>query len=144
MSASASNSGSGSGSPSASSKGGRSGRRPKKQDVELAVLALLADGPSYGYAMAREIAARSDGGLSLSPGVLYPMLRRMEQDGLLTTSWETIRSGRPEAEDTDGRRRKWYELSARGRKQLEQRIEAHRAWTRMIDRLIRPTQEEST
>ena len=121
-----------------------SSRRPRKQDVELAVLALLADGPSYGYAIAKEIAAKTGGDLSLSPGVLYPMLRRMEQDGLLTTTWETIRSDRPESEDTAGRRRKWYDLSPKGRSQLDQRIAAHHAWTAMIDRLIRPARGEST
>ena len=116
---------------------------PVKNDpLELVVLAVLADGEQYGYAITKQVAARSDGEMKLSPGVLYPLLSLLEKQGLITSSWEEVRAGRAPAEagegdpETRGRRRKWYRLSAKGKKRLSQRIEAHRAHQRMIESFL--------
>ena len=107
--------------------------------ADLVILSLLAEGPMYGYAISKEVAARSDRQLRLTPGVLYPLLKQLESDGLILSSWETVRSeraGASGADETGGRRRKWYRLSARGRKRLAQRIAAHRAYRAVIDLFI--------
>ena len=126
---------------------------PPAPAAELIVLSVLADGPLYGYAIAKHAAARSEGDVRLSPGVLYPLLKALERDGLITSSWETIRSERslaaepaqgadPEAGGAatgggGGRRRKWYRLSPKGRRRLTQHMAAHRAFVAMIEKFLR-------
>jgi PadR family transcriptional regulator PadR len=104
---------------------------------ELVALGVLADEPLYGYAIARRVAARSDDRLRLTPGILYPLLRRLEKQGLVTATWEVVRSDRAEP-GSEGRRRKWYRLSARGRRRLEQQIRAHREYQSVIESFIGP------
>ena len=65
--------------------------------------------------------------------VLYPLLHQLEREGLLLSSWETIRA---DAGDGGGRKRKWYRLSARGRRRLAKRIEAHRAYHALIESFL--------
>jgi DNA-binding PadR family transcriptional regulator len=119
---------------------------PTQDPADLVILSLLAEGPMYGYAIAKEVSSRSDGALRLTPGVLYPLLKQLETDGLILSSWETVRSDRSPAGEEDraqgtegqpgGRKRKWYRLSAKGRKRLAQRIAAHRAYRAVIDLFI--------
>lgn len=103
--------------------------------AELVVLSVLAEEPLYGYAIAKRIAARSEGGLRLGPGALYPLLSKLEKGGLVLASWEEVRSERADPE-ASGRKRKWYRLSAKGRRRLAQRIEAHRAHQSLIELFI--------
>lgn len=108
----------------------------RNESAELIVLSLLSEGAKYGYLLAKEAAARSEGKLRLTPGVLYPLLKQLERGGLITSTWDECK-----ADDTDpdepGRRRKWYRLGAKGRKRLEQRIVAHRDQQAMMDVFIR-------
>lgn len=105
--------------------------------AELIVLSLLAEGPSYGYLLSKDAAARSDGNLRLTPGVLYPLLKSLEREGLIASSWEEIKADNSDPHE-GGRRRKWYRLSAKGKRRLAQRVEAHRAWRTIIDAFISP------
>lgn len=120
------------------------GRDAQRDAGELVVLSLLAEGPRYGYALTKEAAARSEGRLRLTPGVLYPLLKSLEGQGLVTTSWEEVKSERSEPGEA-GRRRKWYQLSPKGRRRLEQRVEAHRVYRSVIDAFLGgPPAEEGT
>lgn len=111
-----------------------------KQPAELVVLSLLAEGASYGYAISKEVAGRSGGEMRLTAGVLYPLLKSLESGGLIASSWEAVRaeSHRLEAGATggEGRKRKWYRLTAKGRKRLSQRLEAHRRYRALMDALL--------
>ncbi|MFO0830967.1 MAG: PadR family transcriptional regulator [Phycisphaerales bacterium] len=107
-----------------------------KDAAELIVLSLLAEGSQYGYAIAKEVAARSGGQVRLTPGVLYPLLKGLESQGLVLTSWEEVKA--EDSAEGEGRKRKWYRLSAKGRKRLEQRIAAHQAFRAIIDAFIAP------
>ena len=78
------------------------------------VLAILAEGDSYGYAILKRVSELSDGGLEWSDGMLYPVLHRLERQGHIEGSW-----GRSEA----GRRRKYYRITAQGRAQLAEQRE---------------------
>lgn len=113
-------------------------RDSQRENAELVILSLLeADGPLYGYAISKEVAARSDQQIRMTPGVLYPLLRELEADGLISGSVEEVRSDRNEASgDAEGRKRKWYKLTAKGRKRLAARVEAHRTWRKVIDLFI--------
>lgn len=119
----------------------------KHDPTELIVLAVLSESSLYGYAITKQVAARSDGEIKLSPGVLYPLLSKMERQGLIASSWEVIRSDRAanvgeghESGDADsgGRRRKWYRVSAKGKRRLAQHAEAHRAYAALINSFLSP------
>src|SRR5215472_9268399 len=56
-------------------------RRLSSQDLQLVILALLADQPAHGYELIKTIEERSDGFYSPSPGVIYPALTYLEEIG---------------------------------------------------------------
>lgn len=106
-----------------------------KGAADIVVLSVLADGPLYGYAITKQVAAKSSGTIRLTPGVLYPLLHELERGGLLLSSWETVQA--PDNDDEErGRKRKWYRLSAKGKKRLAQRVAAHRAYQKMIESFL--------
>jgi DNA-binding PadR family transcriptional regulator len=112
------------------------GRTPDliRNAADLLVLSVLADEPMYGYGITKRVAAQSDGAIRLTPGVLYPLLHELEQQGLLLSSWDAVRGEGTAA--GGGRRRKWYRLSAKGRRRLAQRVAAHRAYQAMIESFL--------
>ncbi len=109
-----------------------------KGATDLLVLSILAEETLYGYAIIKRVAARSGAAVRLVPGVLYPLLHRMEKQGLLLSSWETIQA--KGNEDGPGRNRKWYRLSAKGRRRLAKRVAAHRAYQAVIDSFLPDTE----
>jgi DNA-binding PadR family transcriptional regulator len=74
------------------------------------VLAILAEGESYGYAIIKRVSELSGGHLHWTDGMLYPVLHRLERHGLVASKWVSPSSGR---------RRKYYRLTKEGRTQLE-------------------------
>lgn len=82
--------------------------------AEPLILALLARGESYGYAIIQEIKSRSGGHLQWTDGMLYPVLHRMEHRGLIKSRW---------GESETGRKRKYYSLKEDGRKAHKQHRE---------------------
>ena len=107
----------------------------RPDDAELVVLSVLLDDTLYGYAISKRVAAESGGEIVLAPGVLYPLLAKLESQGLIASTWETVKSERNEDEE-GGRRRKWYRLSPKGRKRLASRVEAHRQYQSLIGGFI--------
>jgi DNA-binding PadR family transcriptional regulator len=75
--------------------------------AEPLILALLAQGESYGYAIIQEIKQRSGNRLQWTDGMLYPVLHRMERKGWIKSRW---------IESETGRRRKYYSLKDDGKK----------------------------
>ncbi|HVS12876.1 MAG TPA: helix-turn-helix transcriptional regulator [Thermoanaerobaculia bacterium] len=90
-------------------------RSPLKP-AELHVLLALAPGALHGYGMVERIEAASEGRVRLLPGNLYAVLRRLEVEGLVRPS------RRGPAPDEDQRRR-YYELTAAGRRALHEEAE---------------------
>jgi PadR family transcriptional regulator, regulatory protein PadR len=74
------------------------------------VLAILAEGESYGYALIRRVRELSDDRIQWSEGMLYPFLHWMEAEGLIESAWK---------QSDTGRRRKYYRISRKGGKELE-------------------------
>lgn len=74
------------------------------------ILSILSSGESYGYAILQRIEDLSRGALSWEDSTLYPVLHRLENDGLLSSSWRTAENGR---------RRKYYRLTKKGEEVLE-------------------------
>lgn len=73
------------------------------------VLIALADGEKHGYAILKEVARRTDGRITLSPGTLYAIVRRFVNDGVIAESDE-----RPDPA-LDDERRRYYRLTDFGR-----------------------------
>lgn len=88
------------------------------------VLAILAEGDSYGYAILKRVRELSGGALEWTDGMLYPVLHRLERSGLIESRWEKADSGR---------RRKYYRLTEAG---LEQLADERRQW-RTVDEMLR-------
>lgn len=88
------------------------------------VLAVLRDGPSYGYAIAKEINRRSGDMLRLRQGTLYPALKNLETKGWIVGEWIVGDSARP---------RRVYTISEEGARLLIERIEAWRGLTQALD-----------
>ena len=77
------------------------------------VLAILAEGRSYGYAILKRVRELSAGDLEWTDGMLYPLLHRLDRLGYVSAEWDT---------SPEGRRRRYYEVTTAGRAQLaEQR-----------------------
>ena len=75
------------------------------------VLAILAEGDSYGYAILQRVRELSRGRIEWTDGMLYPVLHRLERLGHVKARWEVAESGR---------RRKYYRITSDGRDQLAQ------------------------
>ncbi len=88
------------------------------------VLALLAEGDSYGYAILLRVRESSGGRMEWTDGMLYPVLHRLERLGHIEARWEIAPTGR---------RRKYYRITAQGRQQLE---EERRQW-QAVDATLR-------
>jgi DNA-binding PadR family transcriptional regulator len=79
-----------------------------KGHLDLLLLAILAERPQHGYAIIEDLRRRSGGTFELPEGTVYPALHRLEADGLLKSGWVTH----------GGRRRRVYQVTRRGRKEL--------------------------
>ena len=84
-------------------------------EAALQILIALADGEKHGYAIMREVTARTDGRVKLYPGTLYSNIKRLLADGLIDELDE-----RPEADDE---RRRYYRLSRAGRNAAKAEID---------------------
>jgi len=73
------------------------------------VLAILAEGESYGYAILKRVSELSGGRLEWSDGMLYPVLHRLERLGFIAGAWQ---------KSDLGRQRKYYRITPEGREQL--------------------------
>jgi PadR family transcriptional regulator, regulatory protein PadR len=74
------------------------------------VLGILQGGESYGYAIIQKVSELSAGEVEWTDGMLYPILHRLESDGLITARW---------GESETGRKRKYYQLTAQSRPVME-------------------------
>lgn len=110
----------------------------KPDHSELVVLAVLSEAPSYGYAISKGVAARSEGHFKLGPSNLYPLLTKLEKQGLVETDWEEVKADTADPE-AEGRKRKWYRLSPKGEKRLAQHIEAYQRFRSILDAFVDPT-----
>jgi len=100
-------------------------RELKRGSAELLILALLEEGDRHGYDLARLIDERSRGEISLEAASLYPTLYRMEEKDLIDGRW---------VEKAGQRRRRYYRLTAAGRKTLASQ---RNVWENFFDALSR-------
>lgn len=91
----------------------------RKGTLEYCVLALLSQREHYGFDLVRALGEVD--GMVTGEGTIYPLLTRLRRDGLLTSSWKESQSGPP---------RRYYQLTAKGRRALANFAEE---WSRFRD-----------
>jgi transcriptional regulator len=96
--------------------------------LDLLVLSTLSRGPLHGFGIAQRIQDDSDELLRVEEGSLYPALHRLEQTGLLKGEWR---------ETENGRRARYYSLTARGRRQLATELETWKRVSQGVARVLR-------
>ena len=96
-------------------------------NVESLLLAILESGPSYGYAIVKELNERAEGVLQLGEGTIYPVLHRMEDKKMIVAKWRLAENGR---------QRKYYRLSPKGRKALVASREQWRVLTAVMTKVV--------
>ena len=96
--------------------------------LDLMILSALLDEPKYGYLIQQRIALASAGQVKLQAGTLYPLLHRLEADKVIRSRWD----------DATGRRRKWYELTAAGRRRLRHDALQWRRYVECLQSLLAP------
>ena len=84
------------------------------------MLSVLASRPLHGYAVIEELKTRSGDSFDLPEGTIYPVLHRLEKEGLLASAWS----------EAAGRRRRTYTLTRAGKGAL---AEQRRAWQDFSD-----------
>jgi len=94
--------------------------------LDLMVLSVLAGGKKYGYLIQKQVREASGSRVDLAAGTLYPLLHRLEDEGLVRSSWDA----------RTGRQRKWYELTAAGRKRLSAQAQEWADYAACIKQLL--------
>lgn len=102
-------------------------REIKRGTLELLLLRIVRERRSYGYELAGDLHQRSGGWIDLKEGTLYPVLYRLEDAGLIAAEWDPPARGVP---------RKYYKITAKGKKRLEELTESWRAWVRVVNEVL--------
>ena len=97
------------------------------------ILALLSRGEDYGYSIIQNVKEISGGHLEWTDGMLYPVLQRMEMDGLITSNWKLSKENRP---------RRYYTITEKGRKELESELVSWRNVWQALSRFAEPLLSE--
>ena len=101
-------------------------RERLKGNLDLLLLSVLAAGPAHGYAIISALRERSEGSFDLPEGTVYPALHRLEEAGLLHSSWA----------QADGRRRRVYALTDEGAAALAAQQTEWRRFTRSVHAVL--------
>lgn len=95
----------------------------RKGVLELCVLALLSQADAYGY----DIASRLSEAIAMGEGTIYPLMRRMQKEGLVSTYL---------VESPAGPSRKYYRLTPQGVESLRQQKQAWQDFSRAVDAVL--------
>jgi PadR family transcriptional regulator PadR len=106
-------------------------RELKKGSAELLIMSLVEARPRHGYEISKLIESRSDGVLKFNVASLYPLLYRLERRGWILGKW---------VEKEGQRRRRYYRLTADGRKVLA--AQRH-TWREFVEAINRITEQEN-
>jgi transcriptional regulator len=101
--------------------------------LDLLILRTLLAGASHGHAIAKHIQRTSEDLLQVETGSLYPALHRLEAKGWISASWEL---------SDKGKRAKYYQLTALGRKKLVTEQSKWQAFARAMGLILNPVIEE--
>ena len=97
-----------------------------KGHLDLLLLAAIEENPTHGYAIAERLRARSAGAFDLPEGTLYPALHRLERAGWLSSKWS----------EANGRRRRVYQITAKGQRTLARQQNEWREFARAVQAVV--------
>lgn len=101
--------------------------------LDLLILKALTLGPMHGWSIAQQIKVKTKDVLRVQQGSLYPALHKLETNGLISAEW---------GESDNNRRAKYYSLTGKGRKHLENEEANWERLSKAISRFIRMTAGE--
>ena len=96
-------------------------------NVETLLLSVLESGPSYGYAIVKELNERADGILKLGEGTIYPVLHRLEDKKLIASKWSIAENSR---------QRKYYRLTPKGRKAFANNLQQWQMLKELMGKVV--------
>jgi len=99
----------------------------RKGCLEMAILAALWDSRLYGLEILRALSQRSK--MEVAEGTVYPILARLKAEGLLQSEWVEAEAGHP---------RKYYWLTASGRRRLKDQAEAWTSFSSNLSAMLQP------
>ena len=97
----------------------------RRGTLEYCVLAVLRDGERYGFDLVKSLSEVD--GMVTSEGTIYPLLTRLRKDGLVASSWQ---------ESTQGPPRRYYRITAKGRRALDGFMTEWRRFRTSVDALL--------
>ena len=97
-----------------------------KGHLELLLQSVLSRGPGHGYEVITRLRDRSDGAFELPEGTVYPALHRLEEAGLLASTWDVV----------SGRRRRIYQLTTAGEAALAAEAKQWREFSGSMTRVL--------
>ena len=100
-----------------------------KGHLDLLLLSVLSRGPGHGYEVITRLRDRSDGAFELPEGTVYPALHRLEEAGLLASTWDVVA----------GRRRRIYRLTFAGEAALAAEAKQWREFSGSMTRVLGAT-----
>lgn len=97
-----------------------------KGAADTLVLSSFRDGEKYGYQVVKELELRSEGFFRLKEGTLYPILHRLETQGLLGARWQSM---------PNGSERRYYALTPRGERALSDKLTEWQSFVQAVGRV---------
>jgi PadR family transcriptional regulator len=94
--------------------------------LNMMILSILAEESQYGYLMQQKLRDASREMVDLKAGTLYPILHRLEADKFIRSRWDK----------STGRKRKWYDITAAGKKQLSKQAIEWQTYVECIQNLL--------
>ncbi len=98
-----------------------------KGTLSLLILSLLSRKPMYGYEIAATVHRDTNGAFTWREGSLYPSLHKLEAGGLILGQWE---------EKETGRKRRYYQVTKKGRAALAEKLESWSELCRAVNRVL--------
>ncbi len=108
-------------------------RELKRGTLEMLLLHILAEEPTYGYELLSRLNQRSGGRFDTKEGTLYPVLYRLEEAGLVVPEWEQPDRGVP---------RKIYRLTEEGQSRVAEMTSAWRRFSEAVEAVLTGTELE--
>ena len=97
-----------------------------KGSTPLLVLSAISTEDMYGYDITRKIRTISEDVFNLNEGTLYPILHAMEKEKQVESYWREV----------DGRKRKYYHITKKGKKLLDEKTEEWKVYSTSVDKVI--------
>ncbi len=97
-----------------------------KGSTPILLLSVLENQDLYGYRIIRELEIRSENAFEMSEGTMYPILHALEKEKFLEAYWQEV----------DGRKRKYYHITKKGRQQLQEKKAEWKDFSSSVNKVL--------